>query len=154
LLRPSAAWLPGSALSLRVKPETRNIFLESHRKFLSKDSWRFLTSHARVLLYISRDPGVRLRDVAPSMAITERGAHAIIADLTAAGYVVKHKHGRRNRYYIQAHLPLPKPASREPAHQVTRLPSTTLTRTDTGGPASAVAYREQSQERTPPDRPC
>src|SRR6185437_2614768 len=37
------------------------------------------------------------------------------ADLTTAGYVVKHKHGRRNRYQIQAHLPLPEPASREPA---------------------------------------
>jgi len=32
-----------------------------------------------------------------------------------AGYVVKHKDGRRNRYQIQAHLPLPEPASQEPA---------------------------------------
>jgi len=29
--------------------------------------------------------------------------------------VVKHKDGRRNRYQIQAHLPLPEPASQEPA---------------------------------------
>ncbi len=79
------------------------------------NSWKFLTSHARVLLCISRDPGVRLRDVAASLGITERSAHAIVADLTAAGYVVKHKHGRRNRYQIQAHLPLPEPASQEPA---------------------------------------
>ncbi len=34
-------------------------------------------------------------------------------DLTAAGYLVKQKDGRRNRYQIQAHLPLPEPASRE-----------------------------------------
>ena len=34
-------------------------------------------------------------------------------DLTAAGYLVKQKEGRRNRYQIQAHLPLPEPASRE-----------------------------------------
>jgi hypothetical protein len=79
------------------------------------DSWKFLTGHARVLLCIARDPGVRLRDVAASLGITERSAHAIIADLTAAGYVVKHKHGRRNRYQIQAHLPLREPASQEPA---------------------------------------
>ena len=39
--------------------------------------------------------------------ITERSAHGIITDLTAAGYLVKQKDGRRNRYQIQAHLPLP-----------------------------------------------
>jgi hypothetical protein len=38
-----------------------------------------------------------------------------VTDLTAAGYVIKQKDGRRNRYQIQAHLPLPEPASREPA---------------------------------------
>src|SRR5271165_3859129 len=95
--------------------ETRNPFLESCDRFLRMESWNFLTSHARVLLCIARDPGVRLRDVAASLGITERSAHAIVADLTAAGYVIKHKHGRRNRYQIQAHLPLPEPASQEPA---------------------------------------
>ena len=75
------------------------------------ESWSFLTNHARVLLCIARDPGVRLREVAAGLGITERSAHAIVADLTTAGYVVKHKHGRRNRYQIQAHLPLPEPAS-------------------------------------------
>jgi hypothetical protein len=29
--------------------------------------------------------------------------------------IIKHKHGRRNRYQIQAHLPLPEPASQESA---------------------------------------
>ncbi len=79
------------------------------------ERWNFLTNHARVLLCIARDPGVRLRDVAAGLGITERSAHAIVADLTTAGYVVKHKHGRRNRYQIQAHLPLPEPATLEPA---------------------------------------
>jgi hypothetical protein len=79
------------------------------------ESWNFLTNHGRVLLCIAREPGVRLRDVAASLAITERSAHAIVADLTAAGYVVKHKQGRRNRYQIQAHPPLPERASQEPA---------------------------------------
>jgi hypothetical protein len=77
--------------------------------------WSFLTNHARVLLCIARDPGVRLREVAASLGITERSAHGIVADLTAAGYLVKRKDGRRNRYQIQAHLPLPEPASQEPA---------------------------------------
>jgi len=78
-------------------------------------SWNFLTSHARVLLCIARDPGVRLRDIAASLDITERSAYGIVTDLTAAGYVVKQKDGRRNRYQIQAHLPLPETTSQQPA---------------------------------------
>jgi DNA-binding transcriptional ArsR family regulator len=76
-------------------------------------SWTFLTAHARVLLCVAHDPGVRLRDIAASLDITERTAYGIIADLTEAGYVVKEKDGRRNRYRIQAHLPLPEPTARE-----------------------------------------
>jgi DNA-binding IclR family transcriptional regulator len=70
-------------------------------------SWGFLTNHARALLCIAHDPGTRLRDIAARLDITERSAHAIITDLTAAGYLVKQKDGRRNHYQIQAHLPLP-----------------------------------------------
>jgi DNA-binding IscR family transcriptional regulator len=70
-------------------------------------SWSFLTNHARVLLYIARDPVARLRDIAASLGITERNAHTIVSDLADAGYLVKQKDGRRNRYQIQAHLPLP-----------------------------------------------
>ena len=77
--------------------------------------WGFLTTHARVLLCIAHDPGARLRDIAASLGITERTAHGIVTDLTEAGYVVKQKDGRRNRYQIQAHLPLPESGTREPA---------------------------------------
>jgi predicted DNA-binding transcriptional regulator len=76
-------------------------------------SWTFLTYHARVLLCVAHDPGVRLRDIAASLEITERSAFGIIADLVEAGYVIKEKDGRRNRYHIQAHLPLPELARRE-----------------------------------------
>ena len=79
------------------------------------ESWGFLTNHARVLLCIAHDPGVRLRDIAATVGITERRAYGIVTDLTAAGYVIKHRDGRRNRYQIQAHMPLPEPASQEPA---------------------------------------
>jgi DNA-binding IclR family transcriptional regulator len=68
--------------------------------------WSFLTNHARVLVCIAHDPGVRLRDIAFTLGITERSAYAIVTDLTEGGYVVKEKDGRRNRYQIQAHLPL------------------------------------------------
>jgi len=76
-------------------------------------AWSFLTNHARVLLCIAHDPGVRLRDIAARVGITERSAYGIVTDLTEAGYVVKGKDGRRNRYQIQAHLPLPEPDGRE-----------------------------------------
>jgi DNA-binding transcriptional ArsR family regulator len=77
--------------------------------------WSFLTNHARVLLYIAHDPGARLRDISASLGITERTAHGIITDLAEAGYVVKQRDGRRNRYRIEADLPLREPGSREPA---------------------------------------
>ena len=76
-------------------------------------SWTFLTNHARVLLLVAHDPGVRLRDIAASLDITERSAFGIITDLVEAGYVIKEKDGRRNRYHVQAHLPLPESTARE-----------------------------------------
>lgn len=66
-----------------------------------------MTNHAQVLLCVARDPGIRLRDIATRLDITERSAFGIITDLVEAGYVVKEKDGRRNRYRIQEHLPLP-----------------------------------------------
>jgi MarR family len=80
---------------------------------LPAPGWTFLTNHARVLLCIAQDPGIRLRDIAARLGITERSAYGIVTDLAQAGYIVKHKDGRRNRYHIQAHLPLPEPTSRE-----------------------------------------
>jgi hypothetical protein len=76
-------------------------------------NWTFLTSHARVLLCIAHDPGVRLREIAASVGVTERSAYGIVTDLAEAGYIVKQKDGRRNRYQIQAHLPLPEPTGQE-----------------------------------------
>ena len=75
--------------------------------------WTFLTYHARILLCVAHDPGVRLRDIAASLDITERRAFGILTDLVEAGYVVKEKNGRRNLYHVQAHLLLPEPDGRE-----------------------------------------
>jgi DNA-binding IclR family transcriptional regulator len=70
-------------------------------------SWSFLTNHARAMRFIAAEPDARLRDLAVSLDVTERTAYAIVADLTEAGYVLKERDGRRNRYTIQTHLPLP-----------------------------------------------
>ena len=68
-----------------------------------------------MLLCLAHDPGARLRDIAASLGITERSAHGIVADLAEAGYVIRQKDGRRNRYRIQARLPVPEPGTRGPA---------------------------------------
>jgi DNA-binding IclR family transcriptional regulator len=75
-------------------------------------TWGFLTNHALVLLCIARDPGSRLRDIAVAVGITERSAFGIVTDLAEAGYIVKEKGGRRNRYRVEADLPVPELADR------------------------------------------
>ena len=63
-------------------------------------SWTFLTNHARVLIMIARDPGIRLRDVAAACDVTERTVQGIVADLEGAGYLTRRRLGRRNRYVV------------------------------------------------------
>lgn len=70
-------------------------------------TWSFLTNHARVLLCIAHDPGIRLRDIGETVGITERAAHRIVGELAGAGYISRERSGRRNHYTIQAHLPVP-----------------------------------------------
>jgi hypothetical protein len=70
-------------------------------------AWGFLTNHARALLCIAYDPGVRLREIASALNITERAAFGVVTDLVGAGYVLKDRHGRRNRYRVQVDQPLP-----------------------------------------------
>lgn len=77
------------------------------------DDWAFLTNHARALVRIAHDPDVRLRDLADALEVTERSAYTIVSDLADAGYVIKEKDGRRNRYQIQDCLPLRDTVSRE-----------------------------------------
>jgi predicted transcriptional regulator len=79
------------------------------------ERWSFLTNHARALVCIANDPGLRLRDIATALGITERSAYGIVVDLTDGGYVLKERDGRRNRYQIQKHVPLRDSISREAA---------------------------------------
>ena len=77
--------------------------------------WDFLTNHAHVLVCVADDPGVRLREIAESVGITERSAHKIVSELVEAGYVVRERHGRRNRYEVRHELPLRHPLVKEQA---------------------------------------
>jgi hypothetical protein len=78
----------------------------------SPTSWTFLTSHARVLLCIAQDPGIRLREIGERVDVTERAAHRIVGELADAGYLSRERHGRRNRYTINPDLTLPDPVAR------------------------------------------
>jgi len=63
-------------------------------------SWTFLTNHTQVLLCLTRDPDMRLRDVAESVGVTERAVQRIVAELVDAGYLERSRVGRRNHYTV------------------------------------------------------
>src|SRR5215210_6114902 len=89
--------------------ESRNTNLDSMDEPVS---WSFLTNHAQVLLCLADDPDIRLREMGDIVGITERAAHRIVGDLVAAGYVSRERNGRRNRYTVRHHVPLPDPLAR------------------------------------------
>jgi DNA-binding transcriptional ArsR family regulator len=118
--------------------------------------WSFLTNHARVLICIADDPGMRLRDIAEALGVTERTAFGIVTDLTEAGYVVKDKDGRRNRYRIQDHLRLRTPVGREPTIGEVLGVLIDTTATQSARPPdgnSASRGHAQSRTRQPRKRP-
>ena len=76
-------------------------------------NWKFLTNHGLALLCIASDPGVRLRDIADRIGITERAAHRIVSGLVETGYVDRTRTGRRNTYEVRRELPLKLPLERD-----------------------------------------
>ena len=82
-------------------------------------TWTFLSNHGHVLVCIATDPGVRGRDIAARVDITERAAQAIIADLVREGYVTRTRIGRRNHYEINPDRPLRHPV--EQPHSIGEL---------------------------------
>jgi DNA-binding transcriptional ArsR family regulator len=68
--------------------------------------WTFLTNHLHVLILLSRNPSVVLRNVALQVKITERAVQRLIADLESGGYIEREKVGRQNHYRIRLDQPL------------------------------------------------
>ena len=64
--------------------------------------WTLLSTHARVLVEIARDPDVRIRDLAAECDMTERAVQRIVADLEQADYLSHTRVGRRNRYTVNS----------------------------------------------------
>jgi uncharacterized membrane protein len=75
--------------------------------------WDFLTNHAHVLTCVAGDPGIRLRDIAAAVGITERAAHRIVSELVEEGYLLREREGRRNRYTVVPDRPLRHPLVKE-----------------------------------------
>lgn len=71
--------------------------------------WTFLTNHARVLVMISEDSEIRLRDLSATIGITERSAQRIVAELEEAGYLTHERVGRRNSYEVSLEVGLRHP---------------------------------------------
>ncbi len=66
----------------------------------------FLTNHAYVILLIAANENKRMREIAADIGITERAVQRIVEELTATGYLLVTKDGRRNQYQVNAALPL------------------------------------------------
>lgn len=73
-------------------------------------TWRFMTNHTQVLLAISRNPDIRMRDIAVLVGITERAAQRIVKDLTDGQYLDCTRVGRRNHYTINREIKMRHPA--------------------------------------------
>jgi DNA-binding transcriptional ArsR family regulator len=71
--------------------------------------WTFLTNHSHVLILLSQNQSIVLREVAARVGITERAVQRIIADLEEAGFIQREKVGRQNRYRIKTNRPLRHP---------------------------------------------
>ena len=72
-------------------------------------TWTFLTHHTHVLMLLSEDRDMRLRDCASRIGITERAVQNIVSDLEQVGAISRVREGRRNHYEIHPHQPLPNP---------------------------------------------
>ena len=65
-----------------------------------------LTNHGHVLVCVTKEPGLTLREIAECVGITERTAHTIVCELEQAGYLTRHRSGRRNAYDVHPEAPL------------------------------------------------
>ncbi|MGW3324303.1 helix-turn-helix transcriptional regulator [Streptomyces virginiae] len=115
--------------------------MESEHTGPRRNGWTFLTNHARVLIAIARDPGIRLRDIAVECGLTERTVQAIVTDLQADGYLSRTRDGRRNRYVVAsgARFRHPAEADHEIAGLLAYLIGPLTTPTTPTAPAAEVA---------------
>ncbi|MEX0331845.1 MAG: helix-turn-helix transcriptional regulator [Puniceicoccaceae bacterium] len=76
---------------------------------MSGHEWTFFTNHAHVMVCLVRNPEQSLREVALAVGITERAVQRIISDLEEAGYLIRTREGRRNKYEMHPEIRLRHP---------------------------------------------
>jgi len=94
---------PDTIKPITVKP------VASGAPQIGGNRWTFLTNHAHVLILLSQNQSMVLREVALAIGITERAVQRIIADLEGDGFIEREKIGRKNHYQIITEQPLRHP---------------------------------------------
>jgi predicted transcriptional regulator len=74
--------------------------------------WNLLTNHANVLLCVTEEPDIRLRELAVKVSISERAVKRIVADLEEAGFISRERQGRRNHYLVHSDVTISGPMTR------------------------------------------
>ena len=68
-------------------------------------NWHFLTNHSHILLCISEDPDITVRELAQNVGITERAVMRIIGELDDGGVIERTREGRHVYYALaDAHV--------------------------------------------------
>lgn len=75
--------------------------------------WTLISNHGLVLSYISKHPRSTARELALAIGITERSIRKIIDDLEGAGFIVRRREGRRNRYRVNPDINMSHPSHGE-----------------------------------------
>lgn len=98
-----------SLITAQVKERSESTEPADDLAASTNHQWTFLTNHGHVLVLLSQNPSLVLREVALQVGITERAVQRIIADLEAEGILEREKVGRQNHYRIKADRPLRHP---------------------------------------------
>ena len=72
--------------------------------------WTFLSNHGHVLVYLSRNEGCLIKEIALGVGITERSAQMILSELEESGYISITRVGRRNIYTLNSKMKFRHPA--------------------------------------------
>ena len=68
-----------------------------------RPAWTFLTNHGHVLLSVAGAEDARVTEIAARVGITTRATLTILKDLEDAGYLQRHRVGRRTHYTLDPH---------------------------------------------------
>ncbi|MFI7742620.1 winged helix-turn-helix domain-containing protein [Kocuria sp. HR5S1] len=78
---------------------------------MQRPPWTFLTNHGHVLLAVAQSQDARVAEIAAQVGITARATLTILKDLEDAGYLRRHRVGRRSHYTVDAHRHFRHPAT-------------------------------------------